>query len=96
MGRLLRGTFKLAIIAAVVAGLAAVAKKLMGGLGPEPGSMDAPREWPSLVPDPTIEAAPASANGAEPAGDGAPVVAAGDPVVSADDPVVSEETDPKP
>jgi hypothetical protein len=89
VGRLLRGTFKLAIIAAAIAGLAAVAKKLMGGLGPAPGSMDAPREWPSLVPDPTTEAAPASANGAEPAGDGAPVIAVNDPVVT-------EETDPTP
>jgi hypothetical protein len=89
VGRLLRGTFKLAVIAAVLAGVAAVAKKLMGGLGPTPGSDEAPREWPSLVPDPATEAAPASANGAEPAGDGAPVAGTGDPVVT-------EETDPTP
>jgi hypothetical protein len=61
MGRLLRGTFKLAVISGIVAGVVAAAKKLMGGLGPTPGSPDAPKEWPSLVPDP----APATPSGAD-------------------------------
>jgi hypothetical protein len=65
VGRLLRGTFKLAVIAAVIAGIAVIARKLMGGLGPTPGSEDAPREWPSLVPEPT-ETPGASNNGIEP------------------------------
>ena len=30
-----------------------------GGFGPQPGSDDAPKEWPSLVPEP-----PATSNGA--------------------------------
>jgi hypothetical protein len=71
VGRLLRGTFKLALIGAVIGGAVFAAKKLMGGLGPSPGSADAPREWPSLVPEPTAPApAPAptaGSNGAEPA-----------------------------
>jgi hypothetical protein len=69
VGRLLRGTFKLAIIGAVIGGAAFAAKKLMGGFGPAPGSADAPREWPSLVPEPTAPApgSTAGSNGAEPA-----------------------------
>ena len=52
MRRLLRGTFKLSIIAGAVAALVVVGRKLMGGLGPEPGSDAAPKEWPSMVPEP--------------------------------------------
>jgi hypothetical protein len=52
VGRLLRGTFKLAVIGGLVATLVAAARKLMGGLGPEPGSPEAPQAWPSLVPEP--------------------------------------------
>jgi hypothetical protein len=64
--RLLRGTVKLGIIAAVIGGLVFVGKKLMGGLGPEPGSASAPKEWPSLVPDPVAEApSAATANGSD-------------------------------
>ena len=59
MGRLLRGTFKLTVMSGLVAGVAVAAKKLMGGLGPQPGDPAAPKEWPSLVPDP----ATASGNG---------------------------------
>ena len=53
MGRLFRGTFKLAVIGGIIAALVAVGRKLMGGLGPQPGSPEAPKEWPSLVPDQT-------------------------------------------
>lgn len=63
MRRLLRGIFKLSIIAGVAAALVAVGRKLMGGLGPEPGSEQAPKEWPSLVPEPETAAATASGNG---------------------------------
>jgi hypothetical protein len=52
VGRKLRGTFKLAVIGGVATALVAAARKLMGGLGPEPGSPEAPQAWPSLVPDP--------------------------------------------
>lgn len=52
MRRLLRGSIKLSVIAGVVAGMVVIGRKLMGGLGPEPGSEAAPKEWPSLVPDP--------------------------------------------
>lgn len=58
--RLLRGTVKLGIVVAIGGALVVIAKKLMGGLGPEPGSELAPKEWPSLVPD---KAAPPSGNG---------------------------------
>jgi hypothetical protein len=51
VGRLFRGTFKLAAIGGVIAALVVVGRKLMGGLGPQPGSPEAPKEWPSLVPD---------------------------------------------
>jgi hypothetical protein len=68
VGRLLRGTFKLAVIGGVIGGGVAVGKKLMGGLGPEPGSADAPGEWPSLVPDPvTADAAAGNGTGSTPA-----------------------------
>ena len=71
MGRLL----KLGIIVAAIAGLVVVGKKLMGGLGPEPGSDLAPKEWPSLVPEPTAAAATPATNGSGGAtgnGSGAP------------------------
>lgn len=55
VGRLLRGTFKLTLIAGVAGGLVVAAKKLMGGLGPQPGDPAAPKEWPSLVPEPPAE-----------------------------------------
>jgi hypothetical protein len=50
--RILRVKLKVLIVLAVIGALVLIAKKLMGGLGPEPGSELAPREWPSLVPDP--------------------------------------------
>jgi hypothetical protein len=43
---------KLTLLAVLIGGLVIVARKLMGGLGPQPGSTGAPKEWPSLVPDP--------------------------------------------
>ena len=68
--RLVRTTVKLGIIVAIIGALVVVGKKLMGGLGPEPGSELAPKEWPSLVPEPAPTAssngngsAPASSNG---------------------------------
>jgi hypothetical protein len=87
MGRLLRGTFKLAVAGGVIAGGVAVARKLMGGLGPAPGSADAPGEWPSLVPDP-VTADAAAANGATgtPPAEEAPAPV--EPVVVPDEPVV--------
>lgn len=76
--RILRMKLKLVIVLAVVAALVVIAKKLMGGLGPEPGSELAPKEWPSLVPDPpaptgdTVEAAaPEAEAAASTNGDGA-------------------------
>jgi hypothetical protein len=51
--RLLRRAFVLALIAGAIGGAVVVARKLMGGLGPEPGSSGAPIERPSLVPDPS-------------------------------------------
>jgi hypothetical protein len=63
-----------------------VGKKLMGGLGPTPGSADAPREWPSLVPEPSVETVTASNNGAQPAAE----PAAGDAPVTG----VEPEADP--
>jgi len=65
--RLLRTVLVLALIAGAVGAAAAVARKLMGGLGPEPGSSDAPREWPSLVPDPP---APEASSVGGPSGNG--------------------------
>lgn len=64
--RLLRTVLVLALIAGAI-GAAAVARKLMGGLGPEPGSSDAPSEWPSLVPDPP---APEASSVGGPSGNG--------------------------
>jgi len=52
---------KLVLLAAVIGGLVVAARKLMGGLGPQPGAADAPKEWPSLVPQPP--APEASGNG---------------------------------
>jgi hypothetical protein len=80
-GRLLRGGLKLGVIAAAIGALVIVGKRLMGGLGPEPGSELAPKEWPSLVPEPvTPEASDtASDNGSTPGG-----TTAEQPPVSAD------------
>jgi hypothetical protein len=61
--RLFRGTVKLGIIAAIVGAAVVIGKKLMGGLGPEPGSEFAPKEWPSLVPEPKVDATVSSGNG---------------------------------
>ncbi len=68
--RLFRVSVKLGIIAGAIGIAVVIGKKLMGGLGPEPGSDLAPKEWPSLVPEPTVAA---SANGAN--GNGAAPVA---------------------
>jgi hypothetical protein len=65
--RLLRKAFVLALIAAVLGAAVVAARKLMGGLGPEPGSSEAPREWPSLVPDPP---APEASTVGGPSGNG--------------------------
>jgi hypothetical protein len=62
VGRLFRGTFKLAAIGGVIAALVVIGRKLMGGLGPQPGSPEAPKEWPSLVPEQST--ADVSSNGA--------------------------------
>ena len=90
MGRLLRATFKLAVIGAVVGGIVAAARKLMGGLGPTPGSADAPREWPSLVPDPVT---PAAAESSAPASNGTAPATAADGTASAD---TATPVDPEP
>jgi hypothetical protein len=50
--RILAMKLKIILVLAVVGGVVVIARKLMGGLGPEPGSELAPKEWPSLVPDP--------------------------------------------
>lgn len=50
--RIVRTTTIIALVAGAIGAAVVVSRKLMGGLGPEPGSADAPREWPSLVPDP--------------------------------------------
>jgi len=47
---------KVGIVVAVIGALAFAAKKLMGGLGPEPGSDTAPKAWPSLIPEPSADA----------------------------------------
>jgi hypothetical protein len=62
---------KIAVIVAVFGGLVFAAKKLMGGLGPEPGSTTAPKPAPSLIPEPAADASepPAAATEPEPAGD---------------------------
>ena len=59
MGRLK----KLVIIAAVGGAFVVFAKRLMGGLGPQPGTDMAPKAWPSLVPEPATTPEP-STNGA--------------------------------
>jgi len=62
--RLFRGSVKLGILAALIGAVVVIGKKLMGGLGPEPGSELAPKEWPSLVPEPeAVDATAASGNG---------------------------------
>lgn len=65
--RLLRKAFVLAIIAGVVGAIVVVARQLMGGLGPTPGSSGAPRERPSLVPEPP---APEASDVGGPSGNG--------------------------
>ena len=66
--RILAMKLKIILVLAVVGGVVVIARKLMGGLGPEPGSELAPKEWPSLVPDPpaasTSTSAAPSTNGA--------------------------------
>lgn len=57
--RLLRRAFVLALIAGAISGAVVMARKLMGGLGPEPGSANAPVERPSLVPEPPASEASA-------------------------------------
>ena len=76
---------KLTLFAAVVGGLIFAARKLMGGLGPQPGDPQAPKEWPSLVPDPPAQAsgngsaaAPPSNPDAETPGSGEQIAPTGD------------------
>lgn len=71
--RLLRRAFVLALIAGALGGAVVVARKLMGGLGPEPGSAGAPVERPSLVPDPP---APEASAAGGPSGNGSSASAA--------------------
>lgn len=62
--RLFRGLVKLSMLAGVIGAAVVIGKKLMGGLGPEPGSELAPKEWPSLVPEPAkVDAGVSSGNG---------------------------------
>jgi hypothetical protein len=65
--RLLRRAFVLALIAGAIGGAVVIARKLMGGLGPEPGSAGAPVERPSLVPEPP---APEASSVGGPSGNG--------------------------
>lgn len=65
--RLLRRAFVLVLIAGAIGGALVVARKLMGGLGPEPGSAGAPLERPSLVPEPP---APEASSVGGPTGNG--------------------------
>ncbi len=65
--RLLRTVLVLTIITGVVGAVVVAARKLMGGLGPEPGASDAPRARPSLVPDPP---APEASSVGAPSGNG--------------------------
>jgi hypothetical protein len=65
--RLLRKVLVLALIAGGIAAVVVAARKLMGGLGPEPGSSAAPGSWPSLVPDPP---APEASSAGGPSGNG--------------------------
>lgn len=60
MGRLK----KLVIIGVIGGAFVIFAKRLMGGLGPQPGTDMAPKAWPSLVPEPAVTASDASTNGA--------------------------------
>lgn len=60
MGRLK----KLGIIIAVIGVLVVLSKRLMGGLGPQPGTDMAPKAWPSLVPEPAAGSAAPSTAGA--------------------------------
>ena len=60
--RLLRRAFVLVLIAGAIGGALVVARKLMGGLGPEPGSAGAP-----LVPEPP---APEASSVGGPTGNG--------------------------
>jgi hypothetical protein len=93
MGRLLRGTFKLALLGAAIGGAVAVARKLMGGLGPEPGSAAAPGEWPSLVPEPSPSTA--SDNGSAEAGPvSTPPVDPAESATATAPPERTNETDP--
>ncbi len=69
--RLLRGTVKLSIIAGAVTALVVIGRKLMGGLGPEPGSDGAPKEWPPLVPESTNAESTSGSNGSKAPGNGA-------------------------
>jgi hypothetical protein len=62
--RLLRTLFVLALLGGAIAAAVTVGRKLMGGLGPEPGSAAAPQERPSLVPSPAPETGDPSGNGA--------------------------------
>ena len=71
--RLLRTVLVLTLIAGVIGATVAVARKLMGGLGPEPGSSTAPVERPSLVPEPP---APEASSVGGPSGNGASASAA--------------------
>jgi hypothetical protein len=86
VGRLLRGTFKLAVIGGVIGGGVAVGKKLMGGLGPEPGSADAPGEWPSLVPDPVTADAAAGNGTATPVAGASPADTAAATITEVEEP----------
>ena len=54
MRKLFRITFKLALIGGAIAVVVVVAKKLMGGLGPEPTSYPASstNDWPSMTTTP--------------------------------------------
>ena len=61
--RLFRGLVKLGLVAGVIGAAVVIGKKLMGGLGPEPGSELGPKEWPSMVPEPKVDATVASGNG---------------------------------
>ena len=76
---------KLTLFAAAIGGLIFAARKLMGGLGPQPGDPQAPKEWPSLVPEPTAStggngsaAEPGSNPAAEIPGSGEHIAPTGD------------------
>jgi hypothetical protein len=65
--RLLRRAFVLSLIIGAIGGAVVVARKLMGGLGPEPGTAGSPLERPSLVPEPP---APEASSVGGPSGNG--------------------------